>query len=328
MTTAKVPPPPALLEKICERIGLPAGSLHVADNQPGVNAGLQNANFVLVVKQSDDEEEEAHMLLLRQYPSTALQRNEAWVLRLLERVRPGLAPRCLWEESSPSPVLVEEFVANDGALAPTEITDAVLQEVAKILADLHSTPIHEEVCCSSEDSAPVFLGDDEERAAFANDALWTRLHEKTSPFMAVFASIPRNALVHGDAHCGNVLKTRKGDALRLIDFEAAHVGSPLEDLGCFATVTFPRLPNDRLELFVAAYLVALPQDAARRLLPSDSSAMWTALRLFKLRKLVRMIAFFNKAVANAADKTTPAIVALKGGIAFFTASLEAELEQL
>lgn len=337
------------LQRLAERLGL-GSQLVVAAEQPALQTGLQNANVVLECAD--------RKLLLRCFPPPAadddsgggatpmLHNNELWVLQLLEGAKPGLAPRCLLHDFDGDlaaelggAVLVEEFVENCGALAPTELTDDVLRQVAPLLAAVHSVPVPPQ---QREAHAPLcddalLLPEPHAQQAFLHadpalrprlEALWQLLVAKSSPHLPRFAALPRRSLLHGDAHCGNILKSRPG--LRLVDWEAAHLGCVLEDIACFLAVAFPRLTQDREALFLKAYSAAAAAAGAAApttVLFDDEAALWPMLRLFKVRKLVRMIAFFNKALA-ALPAASPAATTLGAGLSFFVASLEAELKLL
>lgn len=277
------------------------------------------------------------------------QENELFWLQLLEKEKPGLAPRCLYYDFSCSliarPFIVTEFIENNGALTPSGLTDVQMAQVAKILASLHHLEPHEakpeledfNVIPNQQKLHSEFCGvggtDGHEYEDRLNSA-WALVETKCASYISDFSLLPRSSLIHGDSHCGNVLREvvpQQEEKLRFIDWEGAHVGCPLEDLGSFLVVTFPPLSPDRESLFLQSYISAASPTISKSLSSLQTSGkLETMLRLFKIRKLCRTLAFLNAAIKSMGgiNSTNASAIKLAQGSKFFLSNLEANLVKL
>jgi aminoglycoside phosphotransferase (APT) family kinase protein len=137
-------------------------------------------------------------------------------------------------EALGAPFLLVERV--DGETIPQRIlrdptyADArghLVRDYGAALARLHRTPVDEVPGLASEDPLAQYrrvLDEiDEPHPALELGLRWLVRHQPPPG---------RRVLVHGDFRSGNGIVTRDGLAA-VIDFELAHVGDPLEDLGWF-----------------------------------------------------------------------------------------------
>lgn len=125
--------------------------------------------------------------------------------------------------------------------------------------------------------------------------LWTRLQSVSLSHATDFRSLPRDVIVHGDAQCGNLLRDASGsDQLYLVDWEDAHLGNPLEDLGSMLAIAVPPFDSKSEAEFIDAYLAEV-HDALRERIGKLRVAGKFAeeLNLYKARKLCKVIAGLN-----------------------------------
>ncbi|KAI9014309.1 kinase-like domain-containing protein [Hyaloraphidium curvatum] len=351
---------PKLLDHISDTLA-PAGTrlaIAGADLQPGAAAGLKNANVVLEAQPEPAGGPFRVLLRVYAFPSVIISgrtaaENEAAVLELLGRASPGLAPKLLLKRASGAPGAgpeeeqdwnVIEYITNEGGLTPQEAFARGSQAMA-LLATVHGVDLAKNpnsfvldvpaeelrLVPDSDAVGPGFLascGDGEYGAKLA--ATWTKVQQVSDVHGDVFASLPREALIHGDSHAGNFLKT--GDGLRLIDFEGARVGCELEDLGSFFVVVFPPLSGEQEAALLSDYRHHAGSRTCDMLdkLQGQDGDLQRALSLFKIRKLCRMISFFNDAVDKMGPEaaSSPAANALAGGARFFLGLLDNILQSL
>lgn len=334
--------------------------------QPGgMKAGLRNQNTVLLgipLNASNATQEHTDKYLFRLYPNdnvkiggSSISENEVRVLQLLETLQPGLAPRLLLSgpagsHDAPAKWSVLEYIPNSGALGPHEVSAHANNAVA-ILARLHSTHEQLDASVSPFSSEPEDLNvvPDAETlgkgfttcpaamdpgVAARVSAAWSLVLEKTSENTSSstkFAGLPRTAFIHRDAHCGNFLKRAKEDGsveLQLIDWEGAGLGSELEDLATLFTVTYPPLSTEK-ELEIVNHYRAQASPEIQALVDNlqREDSLVEMLSLFKVRKLCRMISFFNSALVDAENgkeggMTDAGRAQMTGGVAFFLGTLE------
>eukprot|EP01124_Arcella_intermedia_P007593 TRINITY_DN14682_c0_g1_i1.p1 TRINITY_DN14682_c0_g1~~TRINITY_DN14682_c0_g1_i1.p1 ORF type:complete len:347 (+),score=87.35 TRINITY_DN14682_c0_g1_i1:27-1067(+) len=139
--------------------------------------------------------------------------------------------------------------------------------------------------------------------------LWGKASEVSSKHLARFQAAPRETLVHGDAHCGNLLKA--GEELTWIDWEAAHRGHPYEDLASFVVVAFPPFSREEEGEFLKVY----GEEMLDELL----------FGLFKMRKMVRIVYSLGECVVEQGEGVSPQI---SGGLQFFVNMCTALTAQL
>jgi 5-methylthioribose kinase len=161
---------------------------------------------------------------------------EADVLRLLERLVPGAAPRLLYEDR-PNYLLVMEAIDRHHvvwkeALLAGRIDLSLAETLGTLLARIHTTTWHNAEVAEALNDARAF---DELRL----DPYYRRLaavHPSLAPVLRSLiesSQSRRHALVLGDFSPKNILLIPGG--LRIVDFETGHYGDPPFDLGFFLT---------------------------------------------------------------------------------------------
>ncbi|MBL8849812.1 MAG: phosphotransferase [Planctomycetaceae bacterium] len=191
-----------------------------------------DAGAPLVVKQSRE------LLRTRAEWRSRLDRiwREADVLRLLEQIVPGAAPRLLHEDR-PNYLLVMEAIDRDHvvwkeALLNGRIDLSLAETLGTLLARIHTLTWHNPTVAELMGNAEAF---DELRL----DPYYRRLasvHPSLAPILHALIEASRtrrHALVLADFSPKNILLT--ADGLTLVDFETGHYGDPPFDLGFFLT---------------------------------------------------------------------------------------------
>lgn len=161
---------------------------------------------------------------------------EADVMRWLERLVPGVAPRLLFEDRSNYLIVMEaidrEHVVWKEALLRGQVDLSLGDALGTTLAEIHSrTWSHQEVAEALGDAQAfdeLRLDPYYRTVARAHPQLQRDLDE-----VLVACQTRRRALTLGDFSPKNILLTP--DGLRLVDFETGHYGDPAFDLGFFLT---------------------------------------------------------------------------------------------
>jgi aminoglycoside phosphotransferase (APT) family kinase protein len=331
--------------------------LLASEDQPAATAGLSNANIIL---ESPVSETQSVKFVLRLYPANALRplhRNEATVLLYLDSHAPGLAPKCYLRgdtgfHGALRPWAILEFILNVGAVQPQEIVHLGRSKAAaEILGKIHHSLCEPEACAAGRavEGIETVPGDDvvvpdteligkdfmrgcgDDAYAEQLKATWAKVLDVSTKHGELFASLPRTALVHGDTHCGNFLKCMDAMTLRLVDWEAAHIGCELEDVGSLLVVAVPPFSAEQESDFLDEYLAAV-HDSCRAWIGRlrAKGNLKEAVALYKMRKLCRIIAFFNAAV-DAMDgeaRKSGVGAGMLGGARFFLSLLDGILGKL
>eukprot|EP01104_Vermistella_antarctica_P014256 TRINITY_DN4451_c0_g1_i1.p1 TRINITY_DN4451_c0_g1~~TRINITY_DN4451_c0_g1_i1.p1 ORF type:complete len:362 (+),score=98.54 TRINITY_DN4451_c0_g1_i1:97-1182(+) len=278
--------------------------------------------------------------LLRIYPNESFvgptYDNELGVLKWLATTKPGIAPRLIDHDFSREHVsfryLLTEFI-DGSAVTPQQVGD-ILPEVAALLREIHETAPPEHLH-ADEDERTNIIPESSTSVGFTVDsaALGAELHEKLvsawdkvtaikdhHTLMTSFSSLPRTQLLHGDAHCGNILRRTDTSKLTWIDWEGARVGHCYEDIASFLVVSFPPLSTEQVDTFLEEY--------------GDETKSPPMLNLFKIRKLCPMIAYMCHALSimiataketDGDDAPPPQQAMLLGGVKYFLSVLEQAL---
>ncbi len=216
-----------------------------------VMGGLSAETYQVSATWRGDGGEVARELILRRDPATGLRRLSGGVereFRVMSALHdsPAPVPRVYALELDPAwlerPFMVEEFVtgSSDRNLLNSVQYDAMRAEFGErfiqILADLHRLDVRA--------SALQFLDDPGEgtEPAAREVARWEGLVEQTkqepNPLLveafiwlkAHLPRAPRVSIVHGEFRPGNLLY-EGSRIIAVLDWEYAHLGDPVEDLG-------------------------------------------------------------------------------------------------
>jgi 5-methylthioribose kinase len=161
---------------------------------------------------------------------------EADVLRLLQQLVPGVAPRILHEDR-PNYLIVMEAIDPDHivwkeALLNEQVDLSLAETLGHLLARIHTVTWHNQ-------EVEELLGDLRAFDELRLDPYYryvAAVHPELAPALdeLVEASLTRrHALVLADFSPKNILLVP--DGLRLVDFETGHYGDPPFDLGFFLT---------------------------------------------------------------------------------------------
>jgi aminoglycoside phosphotransferase (APT) family kinase protein len=161
---------------------------------------------------------------------------EADVLRLLEQVVPGVAPRILHEDR-PNYLIVMEAIDRDHvvwkeALLAGRVDLSLSEELGNLLARIHSGTWH-------DPDVAELLGDIRAFDELRLDPYYRRIatvHPALSSALSGLVEASRSrrhAVVLADFSPKNILLVPGG--LKLVDFETGHYGDPPFDLGFFLT---------------------------------------------------------------------------------------------
>lgn len=238
---------------------LPAGAVEVTSLHRS-GAGSSRENWPFDATWTEGGQRRAHRLLLRRDPPAGVvdtdRETERKLLRALEG-SPLPAPRVLWADS-PGVRLERPCMILERAPGTTHrhmLTDkdplglgdqrrvALARHCCELLADVHTLDM-------------TALGLDRVLGALAPDTgehevrRWERVIERDAlepqPGLRLVAQwlrqhVPpppeRRALVHGDYRPANALVV-DGDITALLDWEFAHLGDPLEDVGWYCTPVY------------------------------------------------------------------------------------------
>lgn len=161
---------------------------------------------------------------------------EADVMRLLDRLVPGTAPRILFEDR-PNYVLVMEAIDREhvvwkDALLAGRVDPALADTLGDLLGRIHLRSWGDPAVAAALPDAEAFeelrLDPYYRHVAVAHPVLAGELDR-----LITGALERREALVLGDFSPKNILLTAGG--VRLVDFETGHCGDPTFDLGFFLT---------------------------------------------------------------------------------------------
>lgn len=152
-------------------------------------------------------------------------------------------------------LIMDRVTGESGATARRELRAHIAEQVASRLPAVHRID-----AVAALGSSPTVTRADAVRAQLAQ---WRERYETDRPFAvpmleALFddlsAGVPDDdsaaCVVWGDPGYHNVLVDEDGDITGLLDWELAHRGHPLEDLGVLVWMETGRVPED---LLVAAY---------------------------------------------------------------------------
>jgi aminoglycoside phosphotransferase (APT) family kinase protein len=172
---------------------------------------------------------------------------------------------------------------------PLEVRLGLAQEFMRLLVSLVNT-----------DTAPVTaktpLKDPGVDAARIAVEQWTARHEsvrmEANPELALVQSwlagrapaTPRRVLVHGDFKPGNVL-VRHGRVVALLDWETAHLGSPLEDLG-WVTNAVRRREHQLADHWETPQMVTAFETGTGIRVDPDELRWWNVFSCYKLAVIV------------------------------------------
>lgn len=153
--------------------------------------------------------------------------------QILKKVDGRHAPRVFWLDTSfKYPFIIEEFIEGEGI---TTLTGDIIRMIATGLGTIHTYPGPEEDNVRSLKEHYIPLLDTRiEDIAHENemhDALLpiaTQARRYCEHHDAWFREHMRPGLLHGDMHCGNILKTDSG--IVFIDWENCTVGDPAFDI--------------------------------------------------------------------------------------------------
>jgi aminoglycoside phosphotransferase (APT) family kinase protein len=158
-------------------------------------------------------------------------------------------------ELFPTPLLVIEFVEGETILEPAD-AGSYLRQMAEQLAKIHAVRTSAELAFLphqekgwSERPAILDLALSEDRIRDALEAAWPSAH------------ISADGLLHGDYWPGNIL-WRDGRLAAVIDWEDAHTGDPLADLGNCRLELLWALGGDAMTEFTDQYRSLTSTDLA------------------------------------------------------------------
>lgn len=214
-----------------------------------VKTGLSRENWIFDLKVRDGAVVATHPLIVRRDPVGGLldtdRRTEFQVLRALEP-SPIPAPRALWLDADGSelgrPSLVMErgvgacdyFALNSDRSLERRV--ALAERLCDLLADIHrvdwgalelghvlSDPGPEASRAALDDWVSILRADQIEPLPELDLVIqWLAERAPRSP---------RTVLVHGDFKAGNILLDEADRVVLLLDWELAHLGDPMDDLG-------------------------------------------------------------------------------------------------
>ncbi|WP_169799245.1 phosphotransferase family protein [Nocardioides jensenii] len=212
---------------------------------------------------------------------------------------PVPAARPFWLDQNGSvlgaPGLITEFIAgtcDPFILSSTDSLDArvaLAERLMSLLASLVKVDATALAAAGALDDPGV------EAARLAVDD-WTQRHEamrlEASPELALVRSwllnnapeTPRRVLVHGDFKPGNVL-VRDHEVAALLDWETAHLGSPLEDLG-WVTNPVRRREHQIDGQWEVPQMVKAFERATGIVVDPDELRWWNVFSCFKLAVIV------------------------------------------
>ncbi|WP_216695345.1 phosphotransferase family protein [Dietzia psychralcaliphila] len=211
--------------------------------------GMSRSTWAMTVRMDDDEGSSSDVdLVLQLLPESGLLEGDLVAEFELLRALAGTsvsAPRPFWLDPDGSvlgaPGLITgrvEGTCDPFILSTDEPLDTRLglaRNFIELLASLTTVDVSDLVRARRLEDP----GLDAARLAVET---WSARHEavrtESSPELALIRSwldshaptTPRRVLVHGDFKPGNIL-VRDGEVAALLDWETAHLGSPLEDLG-------------------------------------------------------------------------------------------------
>lgn len=270
-----------------------AGNGHI-EGLVRTSAGLSRENWVFDFV---DDLGVVHELILRRDPPAAVLNTERAVelaiLRGLERVN-FAAPRVLWADlegehfGRPSMIMERargecDYMILNGS-RPLEQRVALAGKFCQLLADVHAVDL-------DASGLRDVLGDPGPNAAAYAVAEWLdTLHREVSapyPELEMAAmwltrrapTASRSVLVHADFKPGNAL-VEDDEISILLDWEIAHVGDPVEDLGW---VTQPLRANEHQidGAWTASDLVGRYEDITGTRVDAESLRWWQLFSSFK-----------------------------------------------
>jgi aminoglycoside phosphotransferase (APT) family kinase protein len=241
---------------------LPAGAAPHVSALRRSGTGSSRENWPFDAEWTTDGQRTVHELLMRRDPPVSVvDTGRAAEFHLLERLAgtPVPAPRVHWLDDSgdhlfrPTMVVTRyEGDADRAVLRPAdplrlgpERQVALAEDMCDALAELHRVDVTETgIAEGLPDPGPAPAEDElarwereldaqqlEPQPALRLAANWLRDHLPPPPEHLV--------LVHGDFRPANVL-VRDGRLAVLLDWELAHLGDPLDDLGWYTTPLYAR----------------------------------------------------------------------------------------
>jgi len=254
----------AMYERLCAflKSQIPAATelaVRGLERKPG---GASRETWAFDVAWRENEEPLSRRCILRRDPPASLldsdQTDRSFEFRVLKALESTAlpAPRAYWLDRSGAwlerPSLIMQRIGGQPTPVPTfppsensELRAKIAAQFVPILAELHRT--------DWKALGLDFLGVPSigKEAAAKQVAVWEAVYRKNQlevhPILdEAFAWLRRNlpstdriSLVHGDYRSGNYLYDEAGRITAILDWEVAHLGDPMEDLG-WASMKFWR----------------------------------------------------------------------------------------
>jgi len=238
----------------------------------------------------------------------------------------GIAPKLFYfaKESTMGSFSVIEYFKGV-PLSPMQIK-TYMAEILPLLKRIHdveitthfrekSLPIYEQFLQfnSRIEIAPDFSLTDVKDSLLA---LKPSIEQFAKKYGEIFAQIPRTKLIHGDAHCGNILFDEAEKSFHWIDWEATHIGHPMEDLASISVVMYPLMTKEEEKSFLLTYFTEYTD---------LNDEQWRLYYLYRFRKLTQVIGFIMKALTQLQAKGQPFSEQVTGGLRFFIDQLKSLL---
>lgn len=228
---------------------MPDAANVVVTNLERISGGASRETYRFILTWSDATQTRQRRLILRRDPPASLIDTERRVEFEAYRAFRNTAvpvPEMLWLEEGQDALDHPFFIAGEitgfqaGPAALFAASDAVLNHVAErkwtILGDIAKadpapltpivpTPALDQCWCRELDHWEALIDRDADQPLPITRAAVRWLRANPPP------PAQRLSIVHGDYRTGNFLYDAQGDIHGILDWEMAHLGDPLEDLG-------------------------------------------------------------------------------------------------
>jgi aminoglycoside phosphotransferase (APT) family kinase protein len=262
------------------------------------SAGMSRENWLFEASWSVDGDRVSEALIMRRDPvGSVLETDRTVEFAILKALEPTAvpAPRVRWLDADgrwlgrPSIVMVLEqgvcdyFVLNGAGPLASRV--ALAERFCDLLVSIHQVDWRAL-------GLDRFLPDPGPSASLVALDLWVsvlRRHQlEPLPELDLVANwlranaptAPATVLVHGDFKPGNALM-RDGDVGAVLDWETAHLGDPLEDLG-WVTNPLRRREHQIPGAWTAAELLSRYEARTGLAAPGEALRWWRVLANFKL----------------------------------------------